>query len=107
MLAGVMSCGVAYTMQIIAQKRTAPAMTTLILSLESVIALIAGILILGESISVREIIGSSIMFLGILLAQVPEEARIFDARVFRVMGYNKKEHENAQFIEVNYVRSSK
>jgi drug/metabolite transporter (DMT)-like permease len=105
--AGVLSCGVAYTLQTIAQKRTEPTVTSLILSMESVIALIAGILILGESISVRETIGSIILFSGILLAQVPGESKILEARLPGILRYNKKKQAQKQFIEVNYVKISK
>jgi len=69
--AAVMSCGVAYTLQIIAQKDTSPTVASLIMSLESVIAVIAGILLLGEHISSREVWGCVIMFAAILLAQYP------------------------------------
>ncbi len=105
--AGVMSCGVAYTLQVIAQKRTEPTMTSLILSMESVIAVIAGILILGESISVRETIGSIIMFSGILLAQLPVDIIMFVPPFFNGIGYNGKRKEKAQYIQVNYVKNSK
>lgn len=105
--AGVMSCGVAYTLQIIAQKRTEPTMTSLILSMESVIAVIAGILILGESISVRETIGSIIMFFGILLAQLPVEVKMFVPPFINGIGYNGKRQDETQFIQVNYVKNSK
>jgi len=104
--AGVMSCGVAYTLQVIAQKRTEPTMTSLILSMESVIAVIAGILILGESISVRETIGSIIMFSGILLAQLPVDFNILEAIFSGKLGYNRKKKERAQFIQVNYEKRS-
>jgi len=67
----ILSCGVAYTLQIIAQKETEPAVASLIFSLESVFAVIAGILLLNEQISQREITGCVIMFAAILLAQVP------------------------------------
>lgn len=69
--AGVMSCGIAYTLQVIAQKETEPTVTSLILSLESVFAVIAGILILSENISMREALGCIIMFVAILMAQLP------------------------------------
>ncbi|SCZ79446.1 DMT family transporter [Acidaminobacter hydrogenoformans] len=104
--AGVLSCGVAYTLQTIAQKRTEPTVTSLILSMESVIALIAGILILGESISVRETMGSIILFSGILLAQLPGDLKFLEARIPGTLGYNKKRQEESQFIEVNYVKIS-
>lgn len=71
--AGVMSCGIAYTLQVVAQKYTEPTMTSLILSLESVFAVIAGIVILNEQISFREITGCIMMFVAILLSQFPSQ----------------------------------
>ncbi|NLW17418.1 MAG: DMT family transporter [Firmicutes bacterium] len=71
--AGILSCGVAYTLQIIAQKRTEPTIASLLLSLESAFALLAGMLILQEQISLREAIGCLIMFAAIMLAQLPEK----------------------------------
>lgn len=69
--AGVLSCGVAYTLQIIGQKGMNPTVASLILSLESVISVLAGILILREMPTVREVIGCVLMFTAILLAQLP------------------------------------
>ena len=71
--AGVMSCGVAYTMQIVAQKYTEPAVASLLLSLESVFAALAGAVVLGEVLSGRELTGCIIMFAAIILAQLPEK----------------------------------
>jgi drug/metabolite transporter (DMT)-like permease len=70
---GVMSCGVAYTLQILGQKYTEPTIASLILSLESVFAVIFGILLLNEQVSGREIIGCVIMFSAFLLAQLPSK----------------------------------
>lgn len=69
--AGVLSCGVAYTLQIIAQRDTDPTIASLLLSLESVFAVIAGVIILHEHIALRELCGCVIMFASILLAQLP------------------------------------
>lgn len=71
--AGIMSCGVAYTFQIIAQKNTEPTVASLILSLESVFALIAGMILLSEKITIKEGIGCVIMFTAIILAQLPSK----------------------------------
>lgn len=73
--AGVMSCGVAYTLQIIGQKDMKPTVASLILSLESVISVLAGWAILHQSLSARELIGCVIMFAAIILAQLPEKAK--------------------------------
>ena len=70
--AGVLSSGVAYTLQIIGQKGVNPTMASLVLSLESVISVLAGWIILGQSMSPREILGCVLMFGAIVLAQLPE-----------------------------------
>lgn len=69
--AGVLSCGVAYTLQIIGQKGMNPTVASLILSLESVISVLAGMVILHQELSGREILGCILMFAAILLAQLP------------------------------------
>ena len=73
--AGVFSCGVAYTLQIVGQRGMNPTVASLILSLESVISLIAGWVILGQALSVRELSGCVLMFAAIILAQLPERKR--------------------------------
>lgn len=72
--AGIMSCGVAYTLQIIGQKGMNPTVASLLLSLESVISVLAGWVLLKQALSVRELIGCVIMFAAIILAQLPEKA---------------------------------
>lgn len=69
--AGVMSCGVAYTLQIIGQKGMNPTVASLILSLESCISVLAGWILLGQRLSGREIGGCAVMFAAIILAQLP------------------------------------
>ncbi len=69
LFAGVISCGVAYTLQIIAQKNTNPALASLILSFESVFAVLTGYLILHETLTSREILGCILMFIAVLAAQ--------------------------------------
>lgn len=70
--AGVLSCGVAYTLQIVGQKDMNPTVASLILSLESCISVLAGWLILGQKLSGREFLGCLIMFAAIILAQLPD-----------------------------------
>ena len=70
---GVLSSSVGYTCQIIAQKKADPVISSLILSLESVFAAIFGALILHESMSGREITGCAIMFVAIIITQLPEK----------------------------------
>ena len=69
--AGVMSCGVAYTLQIIGQKGVNPTVASLILSLESSISVLAGWAILGQKLSAKELAGCALMFGAIILAQLP------------------------------------
>lgn len=69
--AGVMSCAVGYTLQIIGQKGMNPTVASLILSLESVVSVLAGWVLLGQSLSPREIGGCVLMFAAIILAQLP------------------------------------
>lgn len=71
--AGVMSCGVAYTLQIVGQKNMNPTVASLILSLESVTSVIAGFLVLHQNLSHRELIGCGLMFVAIVLAQLPQK----------------------------------
>ena len=71
--AGIMSCGVAYTLQIIGQKNMNPTVASLILSLESCISVLAGWVLLGQQLSAKEILGCVIMFAAIILAQLPQK----------------------------------
>ena len=66
---GVLSCGVGYTLQIIGQKDTAPALASLLMSFESVFAVIFGILLLKQVPTPREILGCALMFAAIVAAQ--------------------------------------
>ena len=71
--AGILSSGVAYTLQTIGQKGVNPTSASLVLSLESVFSALAGWLILKESLSPREILGCVVVFIAIILAQLPEK----------------------------------
>ena len=74
--AGILSCGVAYTFQILGQKNMNPTVASLILSLESVLSVIAAWIILGQEMSPREILGAALMFAAIILAQISEGNRV-------------------------------
>lgn len=69
--AGVLSSGVAYTLQIVGQKDMNPTVASLILCLESVISALAGWVILHEALTTRELLGCLLMFAAIVLAQLP------------------------------------
>lgn len=69
--AGVLSCGVAYTLQIVGQRDFNPTIASLILSLESVFSVIAGWIILNQELNSRELTGCGLIFCAIILAQIP------------------------------------
>ncbi|AKT46399.1 permease [Eubacterium sulci ATCC 35585] len=71
--AGVFSCGIAYTLQVVAQKNAEPTAASLILSLESVFAVISGAILLGERMTGYEILGCIVIFIAVILAQLPEK----------------------------------
>lgn len=67
---GILSCGLAYTLQIMAQKDINPTIACLIMSLESVFAVIGGVLILHEALTLKEGIGCVLLFIAIVIAQL-------------------------------------
>lgn len=69
--AGIVSVGIAYTLQVVAQKRTHPAHAAIILSLETVFAAIGGILFLDKTMDGRALFGRGLMLVGMLISQVP------------------------------------
>ena len=73
--AGVLTCGIAYTLQIYGQKYTPPAIASLILCLESVFAVIGGTLILGETMIPKEILGCVVMISAVILANLQLEEK--------------------------------
>ena len=73
--AGVMSSGIAFTFQIIAQKRTDPTLASMLMSLESVFAVLTSLVLLGQVPTVREGLGCVLMFVAIIVAQLPEKKK--------------------------------
>ena len=71
--AGIMSSGVAYTLQIVGQKGMNPTVASLILSLEAVVSVLAGFVILDQQLTMRETMGCAFMFCAIVLAQLPQK----------------------------------
>lgn len=69
--AGVLSCGVAYTLQIVGQDGLNPTVASMIMSLESVFSVLAGWIILGERMGARQLAGCGLIFAAIILAQIP------------------------------------
>ncbi len=74
--AGVLSVGVAYTLQIYGQKHISPSVSAIILSIESVFSVIGGFIILGEILSFKEISGCFLMFFSMILAQFDFSERL-------------------------------
>ena len=74
--AGVLSMGLAYTLQIVGQKHLEPTTASLIMSLESVIAAICGWLILKERMSQIELLGCGLVFAAVIISQLPEKKKI-------------------------------
>ena len=70
---GIMSSGVAYTLQIVGQRDLNPAIASLIMCLESVFSALGGWLLLHQSLSVREVFGCALIFAAVVLAQLPVE----------------------------------
>lgn len=68
---GILSSGVAYTLQILGQKRTPPAVASILMSLESVFAVLAGAVILLQWPTPREAVGCVLMFAAVIVAQIP------------------------------------
>jgi drug/metabolite transporter (DMT)-like permease len=78
--AGLLSTGVAYTLQVVAQRRARPSPAAIVLSLEAVFAALGGWLILGEVLSGRELFGCLLMLAGMLLSQIEfKPQRIFSS----------------------------
>ena len=73
--AGLLSSGVGYTLQILAQKGSNPTVISLLLSLESVFATISGAAILGDRLSGREYFGCALMLAAVVLAQLPDRKK--------------------------------
>lgn len=73
--AGVLSCGVAYTLQIVGQNGINPTVASMLLSLESVFSVFAGWIILKQSLGAKELLGCGLIFIAIILAQLPEKKK--------------------------------
>ncbi len=70
---GIISSGVGYTLQILGQRTVNPTVASLILSLESVFAVLAGWVLLGQPLSPRELVGCALVFVAVVLAQLPQK----------------------------------
>lgn len=71
--AGILSMGVAYTLQIVGQKRVAPSAAALLMSLESVFAALFGWLLLHETMTRAEVLGCLLVFAAVVISQLPEK----------------------------------
>lgn len=73
--AGILSMGIAYSLQIIGQKDLPPATASLLMSMESVFAVLSGWLVLGERLTIWEGLGCVLVFIAVILSQLPEKAK--------------------------------
>ena len=73
--AGLLSSGVAYTLQIVAQKDSHPTTASVLMSFESVFAVLAGVVLLGDRMTAWEWSGCAVMFAAVILAQLPTPRR--------------------------------
>ena len=78
--AGVLSCGVAYTLQIVAQADADPTEASLILCLESVFSVITGAIVLGESMPLRGLLGCCLIFGAVVISQLPSRSDRLQAK---------------------------
>lgn len=78
--AGALSSGVAYTLQIVGQRGMNPTVASLLMSMESVISVIAGWAILNQALSGRELFGCVLMFGAIVLVQLPDKVAVIDTK---------------------------
>lgn len=78
--AGILSSGVAYTLQVIGQRDTDPAVASLLLSMESVFSVLAGWMLLGQALSARELMGCALVFGAVILVQLPTGKRRSDKK---------------------------
>lgn len=73
---GIMSSGVAYTLQILGQQKTEPTLATMLMSLESVFGVLTAMVVLSQVPTVRETLGCVLMFAAIIVAQLPEKKKM-------------------------------
>ena len=90
--AGVFSSGVAYTLQIVAQKNAEPAVASLILSLESVFAAICGALFLHEYLNGRELLGCTLVFAATIIAQLPAKKDLHLGKLGELLNLGAKKN---------------
>ena len=73
---GIMSSGVAFTLQILGQQKTEPTIATMIMSLESVFGVLTAMIVLSQVPTARETLGCILMFTAIIVAQLPEKKKL-------------------------------
>ena len=73
--AGILSSGIAFTLQIVGQKHVEPSTASLLMSLESVFAVLSGWIVLGDVLNVWESIGCVLIFIAIMLSQIPDKKK--------------------------------
>ncbi|MFC5452899.1 DMT family transporter [Paenibacillus aestuarii] len=79
---GIVSVGIAYTLQVVGQKNANPTQAAIVLSMETVFAAIGGYLILGEQLGTRGFIGCALMLIGMIIPQLPQLKSLRSARLY-------------------------
>ena len=74
--AGILSSGIAFTLQMAGQKHVEPSTASLLMSLESVFAVLSGWIVLGDLLSIWESIGCILIFIAIMLSQIPDKKKV-------------------------------
>ena len=74
--AGILSSGVAYTFQVLGQKNMDPTIASLILSMESVVSVLAGFVFLKQALTIKELLGCVLVFLAVILVQLPDRRKL-------------------------------
>ena len=70
--AGILSSGVAYTLQVVGQQHSEPTQAAIIMCMESVFSLLTGMIVLGERMAMHEYIGAALIFTAVVMAQLPD-----------------------------------
>ena len=81
--AGILSSGVAYTLQVVGQRYAEPTQAAIIMCMESVFSLLSGMIVLGERMAVNEYIGAALIFTAVVMSQLPEKKTGADVNIVK------------------------
>ena len=81
--AGILSSGVAYTLQVVGQRYAEPTQAAIIMCMESVFSLLSGMIVLGERMAVNEYIGAALIFTAVVMSQLPDKKTEADVNIVK------------------------